>query len=341
MIIREANVLTKRGFIKGANLLHSLAEDKPFTPAPPAPPAQSSGAPGGLPSMGPGMPQNPPESAPNDNSPTPIGLSKFLENLDTGKVSTHEDKNKAEDSLEVEDFMLEVVEAQDDTDNLIVVEAQEAAPKVPPPAEPPATEDPLEVKENELGDKPGANAATPAAKDFDNMIDAAFANLTVADVVAKLEDLAKIFKTREIPRQLSVVDMMLDSLGLAAFFPSLSEATNKALESNNYISTRVEDILSKLRGTMETKDIDLQGGNTVEKPEIAAIKNKLQTDQDKEKSRKEMRKQQENAEMDMNTKETPNVEIEEDLGGKAPAAPAAPPIPKGPTPPPPPPTPTA
>ena len=128
--------------------------------------------------------------------------------------------------------------------------------------------------------------------------------------------------------------MMLDSLGLAAFFPSLSEATNKALDSNNYISTRVEDILSKLRGSIKTNDIDLRG-NTPEKPEVAAIKNKLQTDSDKEKVRKEQRKNQENAELDSEPKESPEVDIKEDLGAPpavpAPVPPKVPPAP--PTPP--------
>lgn len=337
MIIREANILHKKGFIKAASHLTILAEDAGApakqdvpAPTPPAPPNQGSGAAGGLPSTGPGTPQTPPDSAPNDNAPT--GVAKFLENLNTGNITTKKDKDsgKSDDHLEVNDN----IEVNDVEDDLLVTEAQAVPqappePKVPAPAQPPATEDPLEVKENEMVDAPGADKANPQAKNFDNIIDAAFANLTVDDVVAKLEDLAKIFKVREIPRQLSIVDMMLDSLGLASYFPSLSEATNKALESNNYISTRVEDILSKLRGSINSKDIDLRG-NTEENPNVAGIKNKLQQDADKEKARKQMRKDQENAELDNQTKETPEVEITEDLAPPAPqqgapAKPVAPP----------------
>ena len=156
------------------------------------------------------------------------------------------------------------------------------------------------------------------------MIDAAFANLTVDDVVLKLEDLAKIFKTREISRQLSIVDMMLDSLGLASYFPSLSEAQNKSLESTNYISTRIEEILSQLRGATETKEIDLRGDKKETNPAVQNIKNVLQQNEDKEKNRKEQRKQQQNAELDNVSspeKETPEVEIGEDLA--APVAPVA------------------
>ena len=311
MIVREGNILTRAGFVKAANLLYSIAEEPAPLPAPPAPPQQGSGSAGGLPSVGPGMPQNPPESAPNDNSPVPKGIAGFLENLDTAKVTTKEDKQDIDDDLEV-------------NDELLITEAQEAPPAKPlTPEEPPATEEPLEVKENETVDPEGADKPSPVAQDFDRIIDSAFANLKIDDVVAKLEDLAKVFKTREIPRQLAIVDMMLDSLGLAAFFPSLSEATNKALESNNYISTRVEDILSKLRGSIKTNEIDLKGGQTPEKPEIAAVKNKLQQDAEKEKARKEMRKQQEAAELEGGAKESPEIDIKEDLG--APTAPATPP----------------
>lgn len=338
MIIREGNVLSKRGFRKAAASLYSLADgpasnDAAATvPASPAPPEEGSGAAGGLPSMGPGMPQNPPDSAPNNpimpqsaplapaptTAPQSKGIANFLKNLDTAKVTTQDD-------LEVND----TVEVNESDDELLVTEAQavpELAPDTAPeagptPAPAPPKEDAaLEVAEKE--DESGLPQDT-SAKDFDNMIDAAFANLTVDDVVAKLEDLAKIFKTREVPRQLAIVDMMLDSLGLASYFPSLSEATNKALESNNYISTRIEDILSRLRGATHTKEIDLRGDEKETNPAVQHVKQNLSDAAEKEKARKEMRKQQENMELEGPAKETPEVEIEEDLGGKAPTAPKA------------------
>jgi hypothetical protein len=335
MIVREGNVLSKRGFVKAAASLYALADDPALTPTPPNPPQQGSGSAGGLPSVGPGMAQNPPDSAPNNpimpqsppesppEPPQSKGLGKFLENMDTAKITTKDD-------LEVDD----TVEVNETDDELFVTEAQaipDAAPMpdaVPMPAAPspelakapagPAGDKSLEVTEDDV--ESGLPKDVPT-KDFDNMIDAAFANLTVNDVVAKLEDLAKIFKTREVPRQLAIVDMMLDSLGMATFFPSLSEATNKALESNNYISTRIEDIISKLRGAMETKDIDLRGAEHEQDPAVQKIKQNLTDSAEKEKTRKEMRKQQENMELEAPGKETPDVEIEEDLGGKAPPAP--------------------
>jgi hypothetical protein len=366
MIIREANILNVGGFTKAANILYSLAqtpaasgEQAKGTPngkeaiQPPSPPdpsgAGNPGAPGGLPSVGPGMPQGAPSSAApesvgNENSP---GIQQFLAGLNEGRYSPT-DKQTVEDNLDVED----TIEVLDSDDSIFVTEAQMATPgpineplttspapaaldpsPVAAPENPknkakesvPATEEPLEVTEDDIAAP--IKDAEPSASDFDAKVDAVFSDITVNDVVAKLEDLAKIFKTREVPRQLGIVDMMLDSLGLASYFPSLSEATNKALESNNYISTRVEDIISKLRGAMTTHEIDLKGGNNNEKPEVAGIKGKLKEDEDKEKSRKQMRKEQEAAELSNKGKETPEVEIEEDLGASQPKVPTPAPRP--------------
>lgn len=348
MIIREANILGKNGFFKAAQMLRSVAQTPaasgeaakgdpkaPATPPPPASPGDPSGAGNpGPPSGGAGTPAQPSGNAtmPQSEISAP-GLKSFLNNLQ-GKYT---DDQKSEDELEV----------VDNPDDLLVTEAQAveepittnpapapldpspvAAPKTP---DEPATETPLEVTEDDIpapgGDKPATNVSG-----FDSKVDSVFSNITVDDVVAKLEDLAKIFKVREVPRQLAIVDMMLDSLGLASYFPSLSEAQNKALDSNNYISTRVEDILSKLRGAMATHDIDLKGKGTPENPAVEGIKNKLKSDEDKDKARKQMRKEQEESMLPDATKETPEVEIEEDLGAPpaAPAAPAAAPKPAAP-----------
>lgn len=358
MIIREANVLNRRGFYKAADVLRSVAQannppppgtgtdkETPLTPVSPGDPAQpgNPGAPGGLPSMGPGMSQNAPTSAtpggvPNEMSPatpqvgepavepTAPGISEFLNNMETSNLT---DSGEVEDTLEVVDHEDElIVEAQmtplvlDPNVPLTTNPGKPPAPIEEPVKETPATEIPLEVSEDDIP-APNDNAASPQASNFDSQVDDVFANIKISDVVAKLEDLAKIFKTREIPRQLAVVDMMLASLGLASYFDSLSEAQNKALDSNNYILTRVEDILSKLRGAMASKEIDLKGGEG--SPEVSDIKNKLQQDQDKEKKRKQMRKDEESSELDGKTKETPQVEIAEDL-----AAPVAPPVPVAP-----------
>ena len=102
---------------------------------------------------------------------------------------------------------------------------------------------------------------------------------------------------------------MLNELDLASMFPSLSEAVNKSLESNNYCLTRIEDIISKLRGTLNSTTIDLTGSNT--ENENNPIKDKLQEDLDKDKARKEKRKELENESFDNATKETPEIQLED------------------------------
>lgn len=335
IIVREANILNKKGLIKSADLLFSLSQannpppnglgkvNEPIVslnPTSSAPPQQGSGSVGGLPSTGPGMAQTPPESAPNETVPVSKGISDFLENLDTSNIGVKNDEQSNEDTLEVEDT-LNINEANTD---LFVTEGQDiSSPIVSPQTTVPTVkkihDKPLEVKENSTLEI--ENNVSTQTRDFDNMIDSAFSNIKISDVVAKLEDLAKIFKTREIPRQLSIVDMMLDSLGLAAYFPSLSEATNKALESNNYIATRIDDILAKLHGSIETKEVDLRGEKTpqVNSPELNSLKQSLKTQEDKEKIRKKQRKEQADQELDMvNTpKESPKIDIEEDLNQPA------------------------
>jgi len=328
------------------------------TPSPPDPSgAGQSGTPSGLPATAPGTPsaqtpvggdQNkdqPPLAAPAPE-PQPKGINEFIQNMNQGNKT---DVTKSDDDLEVEDSF----EVDDPEEMLMVTEAQVAPPVAPgpppaaledvpmtdapppernppafvPDAEPkepkaPAEEEPLEVTEDDIpGDK---EAPATGESSFDAQIDSAFKNVTINDVVEKLESISKFYKTREHPRQLSVVDMMLDSLGLASMFPSLSEALNKSLEANNYISTRVDDILAKLRGAIASQEKPTAAVPN-ERPEVAGIKNKLQTDQDKEAKRKQMRKEQEAAMLEGGGKETPEVELGELGGGEAPAAPAAPP----------------
>ncbi len=341
MIIREANILNRKGFIKAADMLHSLAQ--PLTPASPAPPNLGSGSVGGLPSMGPGMAQNPPESAPNEMAPLPTeeqqpeGIKEFLDRMETANFTTNEEDDQDTLDVKLDDLSVEdlIVEAQiPPIDEPMTDEPRpaplnprgpfRAAPSLdtPKPAEMSAavTEEPLEVSEEDVPDT--EETKTPISN-FDSKLDKLFDSVTVADVVSELESLSKIFKTREIPRRLSRADMMLDSLGLAPFFPALSEAQNKSLEANNYIATRVDDILAKLRGSLSAKEIDLQGDNVGEHPELSQIKNKLKSDEDKETARKNMRKEL-GTPPGQPAKETPEVELAEDLG--APVAPAIKPL---------------
>ena len=376
MIVREGNVLRRKGFVKAAEVLYSVAQAN--NPPPPGtgtpgpisklpsvdPPDDPSGAghpgaPGGLPSLGPGMPQPPgsPPTGPSETQPVdpkspskmpdgsiaqgppspmpedaPKGIEEFLEGTETAGKTVPTDQQGVADELDIEDTL----EVEDD--QLLVTEAQMAPPggdvdvpmtthprrpKPAPKPEAPKTA-PLEVTDDTPpANEAGVTDAPSGAKDFDRIIDSALANVTVADTVAKLEDISKIFKTREIPRQLALVDMMLDSLGLASYFPTLSEAINKSLESNNYVSSRLEDIIARLRGALGGREVDLKGDKTPQR--AGGVAQSLQQQTEKEDARKQMRKDQETAELQGGAgKESPQVEIGEDLGAP-PAAPGAPP----------------
>lgn len=395
MIVREANILTRRGFVKAAEILYSVAQtpgasaegaqgtDSSQNLIPPAsPPADPSGAGqsgtiSGLPATIPGTPsietpvdgdQNkdqPPAGALSggggappttvsspaiipQGKPQPKGIKEFLENLDQGNKTEESD---TDDDLEVEDSL----EVDDPEEMLMVTEAQ-AAPPTPPGVPPAALEDvpmtdtpppernpptftptvepepktpkspatpdveePLEVTEDDIT----KDQVTPPTTSFDSRMDELMSGVSVADIVAELESISKEYKTREQPRRLAYVDMMLDSLGLASMFPSLSEAQNKALEATNYISTRVDDILAKLRGAMASQETG-PAAPPAERPEVTGIKNKLESDAEKEKQRKQMRKEQEAAALEgAGKKETPQVEMGE-LGAPAAAVGPAP-----------------
>lgn len=359
MIVREANVLYSKGFSEAAEMLYTIAQTpgqggtqakgkegisnlpSPASPGDPSGAGNPGPPSGGMGNMG-GTPAQPdgnvtfPQSEPSGQTSQPRGIADFIAGLKDSGFSPSDEHGAIDDELEV----------VDNEDDLIITEAQMVpgpideplttspapAPLDPSPVRAPdlvkpikpskPKEESLEITEDDIN-TPSIPSSPSPDTGLNSKIDSMFANVTIADIVAELEDLSKIFKVREIPRRISKVDMMLDGKGLASYFPSLSEAQNKALEANNYISTRVEDILSKLRGAITTKEIDLKGGGEIESPEVTGIKGKLKSDEDKEKARKQMRKDQEEAELSGQGKETPDVEIEEDLG--APPTPKVPP----------------
>lgn len=322
MIVREANILSKRGFVKAGAMLHKVAQDAMPPATEPSNPASGGGLPVGGRNEGPGLtpppgPEDPTTVPTTEPAPKPVseGMSQFLEALETNNDTTVEDMDE---EVATEDDNLEVTDADD-----LEVTAQ-ALPPVPPPElrknPPPKPETPLEVTEDEPDTKMNST-------NFNDKIDQVFANISVEDAIAEFEFISNFYKAREIPRRLSRADMMLDSLGLASFFPSLAEAQNKALESNNYISSRVEEILSKLRGSIKTQDVELSTGDKAPRPEVEGIKRKLQDDETKEKARKQMRKDLENEALTPSDKVTPEVEVAEDLAtpAKLQGRPAAPP----------------
>lgn len=321
LIFRQANILKKQGYYNASNFLVKFAQQTPgdFSMQlgdTPAGGSQPQGL-GSLDNNTPNMAQ--PEGGPQTDA-TPVSkditddsaVGKFIANLEDFGVTSEQDENEVEDDVEIDDDVILDQEIADD--NELVVRAQAIPDKKPVRNAPDApaggksspdlvpTED-LEVESP--AEKPGvvgdtgmtpeeAKAGLKVEKlhtDFDALIDSAFSNLTVADVVKKLDDVNKIFRNREISRQLAIVDVMLDHLGLAPYFPSLAEATNKQLEANQYCLTRIEDVLSRLRGTMETANIDLKDEKRKLPEKSESIRAGLDQDEQKERQRKEVKKQ--------------------------------------------------
>jgi len=309
----------------------------PPPPAPPPPAPPSSPPSGGTPAPNPLPASGTPKTPATPSTPKtekPKAIKQFLENLDTSNVTVNTDQQKSDDVLEVNDN--DVLEVNDSDSDLLVTAQDAPAPLTSPEniEQPDLTPEPAVTPDPVLQSKPSpapapANEIIPEKKNFDKIVDSALDNITVDDIVLYLEDSLKIFQTRELPRRLSFADIMLDKLGLSSLFPSLSEATNKALESNNYILTRLEDIVSKLRGTMKGKDIDLGSENASPiNDQAAQIKKKLENANEQDKMKKQMRKDLEDQSLQEQTqmKETPEIEIEDEPTPEA-VTPPPPPLP--------------
>lgn len=209
-------------------------------------------------------------------------MEEFVLNLQGEDLPELKEKSK-KDVQNIDDDEIEG-DWEDENDDEIIVEAQVVAdPQIAIPKQPivPAKEDP----------------------DPNDLIERALSHVTVADVVNKLEALSNIFKNREIARQLNFIDMMLDKLGIAAFFPGLAEASRSALESNQYCQTRIEDVLAKIRGSMIIPSDDKIELNQIpeptqinsQTPELNALKNRLTEDQKTNQAVKEKKKLDEQA----------------------------------------------
>ncbi|MCK9567723.1 hypothetical protein M0R72_02085 [Candidatus Pacearchaeota archaeon] len=167
----------------------------------------------------------------------------------------------------------------------------------PPPPPPLVDEAPIEV-EAPPTDVEAPKAETPE-DNTEDVIDAALKGVTIEDVVKRLDMLVSIYNKREIARQLSILDIMMDRIGLSSFFPALGEAMSKALESNQYIGSRLEGVLTRLKGSMNVPGAsEWISPPTVEmNPETTGIRNDLQKKKDEDEQRKELRKQQDIAKL--------------------------------------------
>lgn len=81
-------------------------------------------------------------------------------------------------------------------------------------------------------------------------------------IIDRLEGFSKILKSRDMIRELASIDILLNELGLASYFPELGEAQAHLIEAFGYASNKVEPIIAKLRGSGKS--------NTIKAPEIKA-----------------------------------------------------------------------
>lgn len=72
-------------------------------------------------------------------------------------------------------------------------------------------------------------------------------------IINRLEGTSKILKTRDIIRELASVDILLNELGLASYFPELTDGQAHLIEAFSYASNKIEAIIAKLRGSGPSK----------------------------------------------------------------------------------------
>lgn len=218
-------------------------------------------------------------------------MKKLAQEPAPGMTEEQNGETAIKELIEGMNFDTQEVEDLGDVDDLanIIVTAE---PEPLPPAAP-NPQAALEVSEDDQ---------LESEQNSVDLFEAALANVTIPEVITKLEGVANIFRTREISRQLAMIDLMMDKLGISSYFPSLSEASSKTLESNQYALTRIEDILSKLRGSIETPaqhQIDLKGPAEPTPPvanvPVETIKSNLADQAAAEKARKEQRKKEQDA----------------------------------------------
>lgn len=122
---------------------------------------------------------------------------------------------------------------------------------LPPPMEEPA----IEVEEPPIPEKkPNHNP---------------YSDASIEDALDILEPLAQSLREREFIRDLSKADMMLDALNIASHFPELGEVLAKALELNIYMGTRLEKVISKLKGGVKTNEKQSPSPPNIEMEELS------------------------------------------------------------------------
>lgn len=133
-----------------------------------------------------------------------------------------------------------------------------AAEELPPPEAPP---EPEEEPKEELPENPLEPVAPIKSHESENP----YMGKTIEDVVVVLEPTAQQLSERSVVRELTKADMMLDALNIASHFPELGEAIAKMIESTLYVHTRLEKVISKLKGGLS------EGGTKAKSSEAPVV----------------------------------------------------------------------
>lgn len=75
-----------------------------------------------------------------------------------------------------------------------------------------------------------------------------FNSPTLQSALTKLEEVNKVISERNVVRALAAVDIILGQLGIASYFPALSEAQSKLMDAFNYAGSRVAEVIGMMRG---------------------------------------------------------------------------------------------
>lgn len=263
LIVRKGNQLYASGDVKSAKVMYKLAQVAP-------PPLEDTNI--------------------DIKEPSPPANDAPIETPSSSIVENHLDNN--EDDAWVSEFLNGLEGSIDDKNNIMDAKASDDLY---------VTEEDLKIYAQEIPN-PGTDVTQAIPEPEGNKLEQALAGTTVDDVIAKLEAVSNIFKNREVPRQLGMVDIMMDQLGISSYFSELGESISKALEANQYCATRIEDILGRLKGGIEVPAenvLDLAG----DKPGAAennaiGLKNKLELEKQKDDIRKKKREETSNAQED-------------------------------------------
>jgi len=103
--------------------------------------------------------------------------------------------------------------------------------------------------------------------------------LPLSTIISRLEGLSKKLKSRSTVRELASIDILLNQMGLASYFPEVTDAQAKLIEAYGYSSNRIEGVIAKLRGTGITKPEPIPISAPMPEPTVAPKKEEVNKDE--------------------------------------------------------------